>query len=113
MKSEPIGKTIPDSQTDWERVIAMSDNDIADDDDNPVTTEADWEGAIKSHSLEDMREKLAIRRRGPSTKPLKESTTIRFDPDVLAALRATGKGWQTRVNEVMREWVKGQKAESL
>lgn len=36
----------------------------------------------------------------------KEATTIRFDPDVLAALRATGKGWQTRVNEAMREWLK-------
>ncbi len=36
----------------------------------------------------------------------KVPTTIRFDPDVLAALKATGKGWQTRVNEAMREWVK-------
>jgi uncharacterized protein (DUF4415 family) len=35
----------------------------------------------------------------------KEPTTIRFDRDVLDALRATGPGWQTRVNEVMREWV--------
>lgn len=40
-----------------------------------------------------------------STRPLKIPTTIRFDPDVLAALRATGKGWQTRVNDAMREWV--------
>jgi uncharacterized protein (DUF4415 family) len=30
---------------------------------------------------------------------------IRFDPDVLAALRATGRGWQTKVNDVMRDWV--------
>jgi len=30
-------------------------------------------------------------------------TTIRFDADVLAALKASGKGWQTRVNEAMRE----------
>lgn len=36
----------------------------------------------------------------------KVPTTIRFDPDVLAALKATGRGWQTRVNEAMREWVK-------
>ena len=44
--------------------------------------------------------------RPPSTKPLKVPTTIRFDPDVLAALKASGRGWQTRVNEAMREWVK-------
>jgi uncharacterized protein (DUF4415 family) len=33
-------------------------------------------------------------------------TTIRFDADVLAALKASGKGWQTRVNEAVREWLK-------
>jgi hypothetical protein len=33
----------------------------------------------------------------------------RVSPDLLAglvALKATGKGWQTRVNEAMREWLK-------
>jgi uncharacterized protein (DUF4415 family) len=28
---------------------------------------------------------------------------LRLDPDVLAALRGTGKGWQTRVNALLRE----------
>ncbi|CAK0774096.1 Phage protein [Gammaproteobacteria bacterium] len=36
----------------------------------------------------------------------KVQTAIRFDEDVLSDLRATGKGWQTRVNEVMRDWLK-------
>jgi uncharacterized protein (DUF4415 family) len=35
----------------------------------------------------------------------KKQTAIRFDPDVLAGLRALGKGWQTRVNDTMREWL--------
>jgi uncharacterized protein (DUF4415 family) len=35
----------------------------------------------------------------------KQPVTLRFDPDVLAALKSTGRGWQTRVNEVMKEWV--------
>jgi uncharacterized protein (DUF4415 family) len=49
---------------------------------------------------------LARRRaRGPGKKPVKVQTAIRFDPDVLAALKSTGRGWQTRVNEVMKEWV--------
>lgn len=34
------------------------------------------------------------------------STTIRFDADVVAALKTTGRGWQTRVNDAMREWLK-------
>jgi uncharacterized protein (DUF4415 family) len=48
----------------------------------------------------------ALRQRGPKDKPLKVPTTTRFDADVLAALKASGKGWQTRVNEAMREWVR-------
>ncbi|GHU07053.1 hypothetical protein AGMMS50225_03350 [Betaproteobacteria bacterium] len=44
--------------------------------------------------------------RPPYEEPRKAPVTIRLDVDVLAALRATGKGWQTRVNDAMREWVK-------
>jgi len=33
----------------------------------------------------------------------KERVNLRLDPDVLAALRATGRGWQTRVNDLLRE----------
>lgn len=32
----------------------------------------------------------------------KVATNIRFDPDVLAALKATGPGWQTRANDLLR-----------
>jgi len=45
------------------------------------------------------------RMRGPGKKPAKVQTAIRFDPEVLAALKSTGRGWQTRVNDVMKEWV--------
>jgi uncharacterized protein (DUF4415 family) len=44
--------------------------------------------------------------RPPATKPLKVPTTIRFDADILAELKASGRGWQTRVNDAMREWLK-------
>jgi uncharacterized protein (DUF4415 family) len=32
----------------------------------------------------------------------KEPVKLRLDPDVLAALRATGDGWQTRINEMLQ-----------
>ena len=48
----------------------------------------------------------AMRQRGPKDKPLKVPTTIRFDADVLTALRASGKGWQTRVNDAVRDWLR-------
>jgi uncharacterized protein (DUF4415 family) len=31
--------------------------------------------------------------------------TIRLEPDLLERLRATGPGWQTRINEALREWL--------
>ncbi|ACB96735.1 BrnA antitoxin family protein [Beijerinckia indica] len=46
-----------------------------------------------------------IRRRGPLKK--KEAVSIRIDIDVLQKLRATGSGWQSRVNDVLREFVEG------
>ena len=36
------------------------------------------------------------------------STTVRFDAEVLEYFRATGKGWQTRMNEVLRGYVASQ-----
>ena len=35
----------------------------------------------------------------------KRSTTIRFDEDVLEAFKATGPGWQTRMNAALKEWL--------
>jgi uncharacterized protein (DUF4415 family) len=32
--------------------------------------------------------------------------SLRMDIDVLEGLRATGKGWQTRINSIMRDWLK-------
>jgi uncharacterized protein (DUF4415 family) len=41
------------------------------------------------------------RGRGPQKAPRKVSTTIRIDADVLDKFRATGKGWQSRINAVL------------
>lgn len=40
----------------------------------------------------------------------KVPTTIRFDADVLRALKASGRGWQSRVNQAMRDWLQAQSA---
>ncbi len=40
--------------------------------------------------------------RGRFYKPTKTSTTVRIDSDVLAWLRAQGKGYQSRINAVLR-----------
>ena len=41
--------------------------------------------------------------RNPFFRPVKQSTTVRIDADVLAWLKAHGKGYQTRLNRILRE----------
>ena len=41
--------------------------------------------------------------RNPFFRPVKQSTTVRLDADVLAWLRAKGPGYQTRLNAILRE----------
>jgi uncharacterized protein (DUF4415 family) len=82
---------------------------IAADPDNPELDDAFFANAKPASEFFDPETYVALcamRRRGPADKPLKVPTTIRFDADVLAALKASGKGWQTRVNDAMREWIK-------
>ncbi len=44
-----------------------------------------------------------IRKRGPART--KTPVSIRLDDDLLARLRASGPGWQSRVNEALRRWI--------
>jgi uncharacterized protein (DUF4415 family) len=43
------------------------------------------------------------RGRGPQKSPTKVLTTIRLDSDVLAFFRAQGRGYQTRINDALRD----------
>ncbi len=70
------------------------------DDDAPSTKVADWDGAVIAKNRVPV---AVVRLRGAGKRPAKQQVAIRFSPDVLAALRASGPGWQTRVNETMRE----------
>ena len=41
----------------------------------------------------------------PFAQQTKERITIRLSADVLAAFRATGTGWQTRVDAALKDWL--------
>lgn len=45
----------------------------------------------------------------PAAAVARPMLSMRVDPDVLAHLRASGKGWQTRVNAVLRQAVESGK----
>ncbi|MFT7723948.1 MAG: BrnA antitoxin family protein [Roseateles sp.] len=70
------------------------------DDDNPEWTTAEAQRAVPFSGLPAT---LQAKLRGrPKATVTKEPVKLRLDRDVLAALRATGDGWQTRVNDVLR-----------
>ena len=47
--------------------------------------------------------------RGPWKIPAKKAVNIRLAPEVVNAFRATGRGWQTRINGVLRDGLKEHK----
>jgi uncharacterized protein (DUF4415 family) len=44
--------------------------------------------------------------RPPYAAPRKAPVTLRLDVDILEKLKASGRGWQTRVNDALRDWLK-------
>ena len=44
--------------------------------------------------------------RGPQKAPTKQATTIRLSPEVMAAFKATGAGWQTRIDNALKDWLR-------
>jgi len=42
----------------------------------------------------------------PQGSGKKEQVTLRIDAEILEQFRATGNGWQTRINDVLRDWIK-------
>ena len=51
--------------------------------------------------------KLAPRKgRGVQASPTKISTTIRLSSEVIDSFKATGVGWQTRIDLALKEWLK-------
>ena len=85
---------------------------------NPGYIQADWDAVSDNPELtaEDLRNArpfaevfphlyATIGKRGPQKAPTKISTTLRLSPDVVARFRATGKGWQARIDEALKEWL--------
>ncbi len=72
-----------------------------DPDDAPELTDDFFERA-------EIRENGVLIRPGrPKSDAPKQLVSIRLDPDVLAKLRESGPGWQTRLNDILRKTLIG------
>lgn len=56
-------------------------------------------------ALPELAESIRRGRGRPPVESPKQQVTLRLDADVLERLRASGKGWQGRVNEVLKKTV--------
>lgn len=75
-----------EQQEELKALAAMPDEEI-DTSDIPTLGDAVWENAVV----------------GQFYKPIKEQVTVRIDADVLAWLKSSGPGYQTRLNQVLRK----------
>jgi uncharacterized protein (DUF4415 family) len=81
--------------TDWDRVKSMTEEEIEgnalEDPHNPPWTEDEWARA------------RVVLPQG------KAPVTLRLDKDIIAWFKRSGRGYQTRINAVLRAFVEAQK----
>jgi uncharacterized protein (DUF4415 family) len=90
MNAKRTGKTSLKTQTDWKRLRALKDNDVR----KAVASDADVHGTTPEFWANA---KVVL----PQPK---QPITIRLDADLLAWLRSQ-KGYQTRINAVLRTFM--------
>jgi len=86
---------LPPSETDWDRLDAMSDDDIDYSDIPPLTPEFFANGVL---------------RRGLKPLVRKNQLTLRIDQDVIEFFKQEGRGYQTKINQLLRAYMEAHKA---
>ena len=85
------------SQTDWDRVDKLRDNDI-DFSDTPEVTPEMFARAVLRKGLKPVARKTQI--------------TLRIDEDVLTWFKKQGRGYQTRINSLLKAYKEANQKES-
>jgi uncharacterized protein (DUF4415 family) len=85
-------------RTDVARLEAMTDEDVQRD----LASDPDWED-VPHNWHEHARLETGIPR--PWPRENKRPVTMRLDPDILEHFKRSGRGWQGRINAVLRAYV--------
>ncbi len=93
-KEHPARPAAGESLSDW-AWVRSHEPDLTDPD------APDFAGIMRA-------ERKRLRGR-PAGSGRKDAVSLRVDRDVLAGFRATGRGWQTRINEVLRYWLEAER----
>ncbi len=94
-------ETLPESRTDWARLDAMTEEEIEanalSDPDNPPWTDEELKNA-----------RLVM----PEDRG-KTPVSIRLDNEVLDYFKSQGRGYQSRINAVLKAYVRSQREKKL
>jgi uncharacterized protein (DUF4415 family) len=115
MKRATTSKTFPSSKAERAALIAAAPDRVAYDPEtdpydpnDPKAVAAAMKKAVvvRGGGPEAVRAALAAKRypgqRGPQKTPTKERVSLRLSREVLAHFRATGDGWQSRIDETLK-----------
>jgi uncharacterized protein (DUF4415 family) len=100
-----IGRLRAKARERARRLADDADGPVASDPDNPPLTDAQLSRMRPAYQVHPELVAARLRRgrgRPKSLKP-KQQVTLRLDRDVLDKFRATGEGWQSRINQVLRK----------
>lgn len=86
LDAENPGPLSPEQKAELAALAALPDHEI-DTSDIPPLPDAFWKGAARNRFY----------------RPVKSQVTVRLDADVLAWLRSAGRGYQTKVNALLRK----------
>jgi uncharacterized protein (DUF4415 family) len=108
MKSADSSKKFPTSPDELEAAVAQAPGK-----DRPLTAqeEAKWNTGVMVNGggYQAVRQALAEKRkpgqRGPQVAPTKQLVSVRYSPEVLAYFKASGAGWQSRMDDALKQWV--------
>ena len=108
MKSSGSSKKFPASRAEVEAAIARAPGT-----DRLLTTreEAKWSTGVMVNGggYEAVRKAVAAKRkpgqRGQQVAPTKQLVSVRYSPEVVAFFKASGAGWQSRMDSALKQWV--------
>ena len=108
MKSKNSSMKLPSTKEEWAAVIAAAPGT-----DRPLTAreKRQWDNAVvvQGGGYQAIRAAVAAKRkpgeRGPQRSPTKQLVSVRYSPEVLNYFKSSGDGWQTRMDEALKQWV--------
>lgn len=95
---------------DWDKALELAERNIPDDDspeltDDLLTRARPSAEVLREHFGPDIAEALLKRPGRPKSATPKETVTIRLSPHVVRFFKEGGSGWQTRINQVLDDFV--------